>query len=530
MTSDLSNIQMPIPYPSTEQVTGANGEGLDIAHIGSANLHTHSHTFKLNSVLRVPQLSQHLLSMHQLCKDNNCRCIIDESFLCVQDKVTQQTLFQGLSNNAVYPLPVLKSSSHRPVAYIGQKVSSALWHCRLGHPTNSIVQIALRKSSIPFSCTSSPQVCKPCLQGKFTHLPFPSPASKSVTPFEVIHTDVWGHSPTKSIEGYRYYVSFIDECTRYTWIFPLINKAAVFGVFVHFHAFVVNQFNASIKILQSDGGGEYTSHLFQNFLQTKGIIHQRSCPYTPAQNGLAERKNRHVIETALSLLHQASLPVLFWYHSCATATYLINRMPTSVLGMKSPFEALYNSPPKLDHLRVFGCVCYPSLKPYRSNKLESKTSACIFLGYASQYKGYICYSLRSHKLIVSRHVLFDEDSFPGVHSPKSHPVSLPSGSSHVVHHNTFTLVPIIPIPLPQVFDHSSTAPFPITQSQSLLNGDLVPSSTSTSGNSADHELHHSTATSQATDLQLVSIPSHNSHPMQTRSKSGIFKNKTAFPA
>ena len=71
-----------------------------------------------------------------------------------------------------------------------------------------------------------------------------------------------GRSPTMSIEGYRYYVSFIDKCTRYTWIFPLMNKDAVFGVFVQFHAFVVNQFNAHIKILQSDGGGEYISHLF----------------------------------------------------------------------------------------------------------------------------------------------------------------------------------------------------------------------------------------------------------------------------
>lgn len=75
---------MATPYSSTEKVTGANGEGLDIAHIGSSTLHTPSHNFKLNSVLHVPQLSQHLLSVHQLCKDNNCRCIIDEFSLCTR--------------------------------------------------------------------------------------------------------------------------------------------------------------------------------------------------------------------------------------------------------------------------------------------------------------------------------------------------------------------------------------------------------------------------------------------------------------
>lgn len=210
-------------------------------------------------------------------------------------------------------------------------------------------------------------------------------------------------------------------------------------------------------------------------------------------------------------------------------------MPTSVLDMKSPFEALYNSPPKLDHLRVFGCACYQSMKPYRSNKLESKTTECIFLGYVPQYKGYICYSLLSHKLIVSRHVLFDEDSFPSVTSHKPLPVSPTSGSSHVVHQNTFTSFPIIPLSLPQVFEHHSTASSPITQSPSLLNGDVVQASTSTSatsrtnsGSLEDIELHPSTASSQATDLQILAIPSHNSHPKQTRSKSGIFKKNTAF--
>lgn len=139
-------------------------------------------------------------------------------------------------------------------------------------------------------------------------------------------------------------------------------------------------------------------------------------------------------------------------------------------------------------------------------------------------------------MIVSRHVLFDEDSLIGVKPHNNHQVSQSPVASPVVHHNTFT-PPVIPILLPQVFEHNSTVAFLITQSQSLLNGYLVPSSTRTTASSrptyvspTNIELHPSTVTSQANDMQLVPIASHNSHHMQTRSKSRIFNKKTAFKA
>lgn len=125
---------------------------------------------------------------------------------------------------------------------------------------------------------------------------------------------------------FRYYVIFIDECTQYTWIFLLKCKSEVYSTFVHFHAFVFTQFGVQIKILQSDGGGEYTSSLFQQFLGSNGMIHHRSCPHTPEQNGLAEKKHRHLVTTAVTLLQVAALSNLFWFHACAIATYLINRI------------------------------------------------------------------------------------------------------------------------------------------------------------------------------------------------------------
>jgi hypothetical protein len=142
---------------------------------------------------------------------------------------------------------------------------------------------------------------------------------------------------------------------------------------------------------------------FKDFLNLKGIIHQVSCPHTPEQNGIYERKNRHLRETAVTLLQNAYLPPLFWYHACDIATYLINRMPTPTLNMASPFESLYHQIPPVDMLRVFGCACYPLMTPYRANKLHPKTVRCVFVGFANGYKGYICFNPISRKFIISSH-------------------------------------------------------------------------------------------------------------------------------
>jgi transposase InsO family protein len=193
-------------------------------------------------------------------------------------------------------------------------------------------------------------MCHPCLEGKFSKLPFPQHVNKSVIPFETIHTDLWGPAPCTSVDGYRYYTIFVDECTRYCWIFPLVNKSDLFSTFVLFYSFVVNQFTSTIKTLQTDGGEEYTSTRLKNFLLDRGISHHLSCPYTPEQNGVAERKHRHIIETTITLLQTSKLPSQFWSYACQTATYLINRMPTTVLHHSSPFEMLFGSSPSLNHL------------------------------------------------------------------------------------------------------------------------------------------------------------------------------------
>jgi len=129
-------------------------------------------------------------------------------------------------------------------------------------------------------------------------------------------------------------------------------------------------------------------------------------------------------------LQTAHLPSKFWFHACATSIYLINRMPCPILQLKSPYLLLYGSIPVLTHLKIFGYACFPLLKPYNTHKLQPKTSTCIFLGYAGQYKGYICFSLPTNKCFVTRHVIFDESVFP--YTSVSTAFSSPSHSSPLV--------------------------------------------------------------------------------------------------
>jgi hypothetical protein len=324
-----------------------------------------------------------------------------------------------------------------------------------------------------------------------------------------------------SVDGFRYYVSFVDECTRYSWIFPMINKGEVYSIFVHFHTFLVTQFSATLRIFQSDGGGEYISTNFKNYLHTKGIVHQMSCPYTPEQNGLAERKHRHIVETAVTLLQTAHLPHKFWFHACATSIYLINRLPCQLLRLKSPFFLLYGSSPVIHHLCIFGCACFPLLRPYNSNKLQPKTSTCIFWGYAGQYKGYICFFLHTNHIFVSHHVLFDELLFPYISvsmpavSPSLHLSAVSPSSPSVSLHNS--VLPLV----------SSSPSFSSTPSASL------PSLSPGLSSQPSSDLHSPAPSPLPVDPDfhperlcvVLSLSPMNLHPMTTRSKSGISKKK-----
>jgi hypothetical protein len=142
-----------------------------------------------------------------------------------------------------------------------------------------------------------------------------------------------------------------------------------------------------------------------------------SCPYTSPQNGKAERIIRLVNNVICTLLIQASLPRRYWAEGIHTATYLLNHLPTTTIQAACPHLALFGSVPSYEHLHVFGCTCYPNMTATAPHKLSPRSTRCVFLGYSIDHKGYRCLDLSTNRLIVSRPVIFDEDSLPLVASP-----------------------------------------------------------------------------------------------------------------
>ena len=189
-------------------------------------------------------------------------------------------------------------------------------------------------------------MCEACQLGKSCKLPFSESVFQAIRPLERIHCDVWGPAPSVSVQGFKYYVVFIDNYSRFSWIYPIKLKSEVFSKFKVFQQLVETSFKQKIGIFQSDGGGEFINNLFISHLTNCGIRHYISCPHTPEQNGLAERKHRHITELGLSMMFQAHLPTTMWVDAFLTANYVINLLPTTAnIDQISPYERLTNNKP-----------------------------------------------------------------------------------------------------------------------------------------------------------------------------------------
>jgi hypothetical protein len=294
-------------------------------------------------------------------------------------------------------------------AFLAAKIPSELWHQRLGHPSLYVTLRILQENNIAVNSEISPSlICNACQLGKSHQLPFSVSTHVSTVPLEIVHTDVWGPA-LPSVNNSKYYVSFIDDYSRYVWVYFLRSKSDVEKIFLQFQKHAETMLNTKVKSVQSDWWGEY--QCLHHYFQVNVITHRVSYPHTHQQNGLAERKHRHIVETGLALLAQAHLPLRFWDEAFNTATYLINRMPSKVIGHDTPIHKLFGTNPDYTKLCVFDCACWPNLCPYNPKKLNFRTKQCTFLGYSSAHKGYKCFDHTIGRIYISRDVVFDEQVF-----------------------------------------------------------------------------------------------------------------------
>ena len=167
-------------------------------------------------------------------------------------------------------------------------------------------------------------VCPGCAEGKLKRGPFPSSQSKASDILQLVHSDTSGMMYVNSLGGYIYYLTFTIDYSLKTWIYFLKKKDEVFSWFRHLKALIENQTKKKIKILRTDNGTEYESNEFHDFCEEVGIKRETTTPYTPEQNGVAERKNRMIVDTVRAMLHDQRLPKFLWAEVASTAVYVQN--------------------------------------------------------------------------------------------------------------------------------------------------------------------------------------------------------------
>jgi transposase InsO family protein len=198
--------------------------------------------------------------------------------------------------------------------------------------------------------------CQSCQLGKQVQLPYPFTESMSQRPFDLAQSDVYGPTPFVSKGGHKYYIIFIDNFSRHTWIYFMKHHSEALSIYKTFSAMICTHFNTSICVFHADSTGEYLSDTLRQMLAERGTLTQFSCPSAHAQNGVAERKHCHLLESARALMIASSVPPHFWVEVVSTATYLINIQPSSALHCGIPFEHLCGKMSDYSSLHLLGCV------------------------------------------------------------------------------------------------------------------------------------------------------------------------------
>ncbi|KAK9907798.1 hypothetical protein M0R45_000739 [Rubus argutus] len=207
----------------------------------------------------------------------------------------------------------------------------------------------------------------------------------------------------------RYLISFIDDFSRKVWIYFLCEKSEAFGVFKNFKHLVEKETGEFIKCLRTDRGGEFTSFEFNNFCKDNGIRRQLTTAYTPQQNGVAEGKNRTIMNMVRSMLSEKKVPKVFWPEAVNWSVHVLNRTPTFVVKDVTPEEAWSGIKPAVDHFRVFGCMAHVHIPDNKRVKLDDKSFKCVLLGMSEESKAYRLNDPVSKRIVVSRDVVFEEN-------------------------------------------------------------------------------------------------------------------------
>ena len=431
------------PETSIPDVRIADGRSCPVLGSGQSSA---TSSLPLLNVLYIPGFPANLLSISAITKALHCGVFFYPHHCVFQDLDTGRRIGLGRENGrGIYEL-VADSPSTGLQALFALSASSSslhdsfLWHCRLGHP--SFVKF---KETLPW-LTLSEFHCESCELGKHHRSSYPSRTGPPThRPFDLVHCDVWGPAPHSSPTGGKYYMVFVDDYTRASWTYILKSRKEVLSRVQHFLLEIITQYATLVKVLRTDNALEFTQKAIEDLCLAHGIVHQTTCPYTSQQNGVAERKHRHLLDMVRTLLLAMRVPQYLWCEAVLTATYLVNRLPSAALGGAIPLQRLtpaadiFSLPP-----RVFGCTAFVQDHTPDLSKLAPRAQKGVFVGYSRTQKGYRVYFPDQHQYVTSADVTFHEDVpyFPSTQSAED--LSPPSLLSSV----SATPVPDLPIPIP----------------------------------------------------------------------------------
>ena len=459
MTSNSKSFSSMSSTNITSPIHTADGSLMTVSHKGSISMTD----LTLPDTYFIPKLNFNLISVGQLV-DLGYDITFSSSGCHVQDRKTKKVIGTGCKVGRLFRLDSLHVPHPQNLCATSVSSSLQLWHQRLAHTSLGKIRPLISQGYLG-SISDESFDCVSCQTAKQPALSFNKSTSISNSSFDLVHSDIWGPSPTPSMGGARYFVIFIDDYSRFTWIYLMKNRHELPQIYINFASMIKTQFSKTIKVFRCDNAMEYRDTKLLTFLAEQGTLSEFSCPGTSQQNGRAERKHRHILDSVRAMLISSSCPEHAWGEAVLTAVHVINRLPSIVLSNISPFERLYNTAPDYNSLKVFGCVCFVLLQPHEYTKLEPRARLCCFLGYGTEHKGYRCWDPISKRVRTSRHVIFWEHR---MFSSMSSFESIPS-----TQHPYFTNTSI------ELFPDNNYTDSPDTIAPSLENINTGPYDTST---------------------------------------------------
>eukprot|EP00795_Rhopilema_esculentum_P007998 gene7998-biopygen1703 len=396
------------------QTVEARGSGR--AQITMETSHNKQLTIEMDNVLYVPKLACNLFSVRAVTQKG---LIVQFGHTCCWIKDSDgKAVGKGRLIKRMYVLSCetdITAAYHQSERMENSNPSTMdVWHQRLGHINRKQLLESVKKKlikGVAIQGNDELNFCTGCAESKMSRKPFKSTEGiKTSRKLQIVHSDVCGPMSIQSFSGKRYFVTFIDDYSRCVKVYFIRKKSEVLKRFKEFEASATNEAACKIGTLRTDNGGEYVSNDFENLLKRKGIKHETSVPHSPQQNGVAERMNRTLVESAKAMMNHAGLSKTFWAEAVNTAAYIRNRVITSASG-QTPYEKWYGKPPDVSHFRVFGCIAYAHIPEAERRKLDKKANRLRFLGYSANQKGYRLFDMQSKRIVIRRDVNFNENDF-----------------------------------------------------------------------------------------------------------------------